>query len=266
MCEANVYIMRSGQEELFMEKVDRIVPGEEDTLFLESIFGERRVVKARIREMELVHHRIVIEEMPTVPSLREAELWLEPDTDHGHFHEGEEVALNLYKGYNMQPEHDADIDGLQAFMIEAGTALPLEIHQHHGKPQLHPGREADGLVQVYVYQPGDKALYAKTIVEIGHHHHHQVEPVGLPLEMVPCGYSHARIGDYYNLQVLKEGVPVPGLEVKATYSSTRSQDYPHHLTTDAEGKVKLFLTARGHYLFSTSSDQVISTFTLVKSF
>ena len=39
MCEANVYVVRNGQEELLMEKVDRIIPGEEDTIFMESIFG-----------------------------------------------------------------------------------------------------------------------------------------------------------------------------------------------------------------------------------
>jgi len=63
MCEANVYIDRGAGEELLMEKVDRIIPGEENNIFMESIFGERRVVKARIREMELVHHRIILEEV-----------------------------------------------------------------------------------------------------------------------------------------------------------------------------------------------------------
>ena len=28
MCEANVYLLKEGREELFMEKVDRIIPGE----------------------------------------------------------------------------------------------------------------------------------------------------------------------------------------------------------------------------------------------
>ena len=46
--EANIYLLKNGREELFMEKVDRIIPGEDQTLFLESVFGERRVVKAAI--------------------------------------------------------------------------------------------------------------------------------------------------------------------------------------------------------------------------
>jgi predicted RNA-binding protein len=41
MCEANVYIDRGAGEELLMEKVDRIIPGEENNIFMESIFGER---------------------------------------------------------------------------------------------------------------------------------------------------------------------------------------------------------------------------------
>ena len=63
MCEASVYMVRQGQEELLMEKVDRIIPGEDGSIFMESIFGERKVVQGRIRELELVHHRVVLEEI-----------------------------------------------------------------------------------------------------------------------------------------------------------------------------------------------------------
>ena len=96
MCEANVYIDQAGQEELFMEKVDRIVPGENHSIFMENVFGERRIVKARIKEMQLVHHRIILEEIREEIVKGHQELWLEPDTDHGHFHPGEEVRLKLY--------------------------------------------------------------------------------------------------------------------------------------------------------------------------
>lgn len=61
MCEANVYISRQGQEKLLMEKVDRIIPGDDNKLFMENIFGERRVIQAKIKEMHLVHHRIILE-------------------------------------------------------------------------------------------------------------------------------------------------------------------------------------------------------------
>lgn len=62
MCEANVYyIDKDGKETLFMEAVDTIVPSEEG-LIMENIFSERKTVKAKIKEMALVHHRIVLED------------------------------------------------------------------------------------------------------------------------------------------------------------------------------------------------------------
>ena len=69
MCEANVYLLRDGQEQLLMERVDRIIPGEDNTLFMENIFGERKVIKARFRELELVRHRIIVEEILNQPRL-----------------------------------------------------------------------------------------------------------------------------------------------------------------------------------------------------
>jgi predicted RNA-binding protein len=60
MCEANAYLRHNGEEELLLEMVDRVVPHEEG-LLLEDIFGRRKIVKARIVEMALVEHRIVLE-------------------------------------------------------------------------------------------------------------------------------------------------------------------------------------------------------------
>ena len=61
MCEADVYLMnKDGVEELLLESVDRIVPSK-DGIFLESIFSEQKTVKAVIKEMRLVSHKIVLE-------------------------------------------------------------------------------------------------------------------------------------------------------------------------------------------------------------
>ena len=61
MCEANVYIVdKEGKETLLLESVDKMVPIEEGFL-LENIFSQRKLVKARIKEMSLVEHRIVLE-------------------------------------------------------------------------------------------------------------------------------------------------------------------------------------------------------------
>ncbi len=264
MCEANIYIDRGSGEELLMEMVDRVIPGEENNIFMESIFGERRVVKARIREMELVHHRIILEEIKEAAEVQTMEIWLEPDTDHGHFHEGEEVSLKLLKGYNMKAEPTAGLKNTKAFVTNGGEKTELHFHEHDGDKNLIMGQETEGLIQVYAVD--EERLYAKLIVEIGHHHHHGLQPLGLPLEIVPSSYSHARMGDNYEIQVLKEGKPMAGVEVRATYAGTHNRDYPHHLTTDSEGKARLYLTARGNYLFTVSDEGIISTFTLMKSF
>lgn len=62
MCEANAYLLKDGQEELLMESVDKVV-FKEDGVFLENIFGQQKTVKARIREMALVEHRIILEKI-----------------------------------------------------------------------------------------------------------------------------------------------------------------------------------------------------------
>jgi Predicted RNA-binding protein len=61
MCEANVYLLdEKGEEKLFLESVDKIIPvGNE--LCLEDIFNKRKYIKAKIKEMALVDHRIVLE-------------------------------------------------------------------------------------------------------------------------------------------------------------------------------------------------------------
>ena len=60
MCEANAYLLDNGEETLIMESVDIMRP-EEDLWYLENIFGEQKKVKARIKEMNLVDHRILFE-------------------------------------------------------------------------------------------------------------------------------------------------------------------------------------------------------------
>jgi len=61
MCESNVYwLNENGEEELLLESVDKVIPCEEGIL-LESIFSERKTVRATIKEMALVSHKILLE-------------------------------------------------------------------------------------------------------------------------------------------------------------------------------------------------------------
>lgn len=64
MCEANAYILKDGNEELLMESVDIVEPEEDNSSYrLISIFGEQKIVKGRIRMMNLVDHRILFEKV-----------------------------------------------------------------------------------------------------------------------------------------------------------------------------------------------------------
>lgn len=63
MCEANVYLIdEKGEERLFLESVDKVIP-EGNEICLEDIFNRKKYVKARIKEMGLVDHRIVLEKI-----------------------------------------------------------------------------------------------------------------------------------------------------------------------------------------------------------
>ncbi len=60
MCEASAYVVKDGEEELFLESVDVIEP-QGDKLRLVNIFGEQKIVKAKIKHMSLVNHKILLE-------------------------------------------------------------------------------------------------------------------------------------------------------------------------------------------------------------
>ena len=45
---------------LLMESVDKVIPAG-DEIILESIFGQRKIVKAYIKEMTLVDHKIMLD-------------------------------------------------------------------------------------------------------------------------------------------------------------------------------------------------------------
>ena len=61
MCEANAYMLDGDAEKLVMKAVDTVEP-EGNGLLLTNIFGEQKVVKARIVSLELVDHKIFLAE------------------------------------------------------------------------------------------------------------------------------------------------------------------------------------------------------------
>ena len=62
MCEANVYVIKDGEEQLLLESVDLVEPEDPDGFRLVSIFGEQKIIRGRLKGMNLVQHRILFEE------------------------------------------------------------------------------------------------------------------------------------------------------------------------------------------------------------
>ena len=61
MCEANAYIYKDGKEDLILESVDVVEPEEKTGYRLVSIFGEQKIIKGKIKFINLVNHKIVFE-------------------------------------------------------------------------------------------------------------------------------------------------------------------------------------------------------------
>jgi predicted RNA-binding protein len=61
MCEAAAFIIRDGKEELVLDSVDLLEP-EDGNIRLVNIFGEQKILSARIKQLSLVNHKIILEE------------------------------------------------------------------------------------------------------------------------------------------------------------------------------------------------------------
>ncbi|MBN2025721.1 MAG: CooT family nickel-binding protein [Actinobacteria bacterium] len=61
MCEAAVFLDREGELEKVMDDVVEVKP-EEGRLLLVDVFGEQKLVSAKISQVELMDHRIILRE------------------------------------------------------------------------------------------------------------------------------------------------------------------------------------------------------------
>jgi predicted RNA-binding protein len=59
MCEANAYYDRNGEEELILESVDVVEPDEEGRFRLVNLFGEQKIIRGKLKSMNLVDHKIL---------------------------------------------------------------------------------------------------------------------------------------------------------------------------------------------------------------
>ena len=61
MCEANAYLIEEHETKLIMEAVDMVEP-DGDGIKLTSIFGDQKIIKARIHSLSLVDHKIYLKQ------------------------------------------------------------------------------------------------------------------------------------------------------------------------------------------------------------
>ena len=62
MCQSTAYMLRNGQEEMVLEDVD-VLESLEGEIRMVNIFGEEKKIKARIKNLSLVDHKIILEPM-----------------------------------------------------------------------------------------------------------------------------------------------------------------------------------------------------------
>jgi predicted RNA-binding protein len=64
MCEAHAYLLAESGQEKVMENVVSIRPDGEE-IVLADLFGDQVRLKARIREIALIEHKIYLEPLPS---------------------------------------------------------------------------------------------------------------------------------------------------------------------------------------------------------
>ena len=62
MCEANAYIFRDDKEELILNSVDLVKPQDDGGFLLVDIFGTQKIIKGKLKQMNLVDHKIIFED------------------------------------------------------------------------------------------------------------------------------------------------------------------------------------------------------------
>jgi len=60
MCESSAYVLKDGKEELVLEGVD-LLENKKGEIILINMFGEQKTVKAKVKALSLVEHKIIME-------------------------------------------------------------------------------------------------------------------------------------------------------------------------------------------------------------
>ncbi|MGB9825313.1 MAG: DUF4198 domain-containing protein [Desulfofundulus sp.] len=216
--------------------------------------------------------------------VRDREIWVLPESSHAH--EGHETRCRVFYGHAMHPDGLAEMAHLSAWAVAPGgekislkvepgddkfhvvvftpthegfwpvtvenrvgaIAITRDGFYCHGTRREYP----DAREVVYYHQ------YAGTWVQVGHFcatcsggvHPPEVIRPGHVLELVTAPGTY-RVGDEVILEVLYQGKPLPGTEVKATWSLREEQGWGLSARTDEAGRVRFSLGNPGHWLFGT---------------
>ena len=60
MCESSAFLLKRGKEELLFESID-LLENEDGQVSLTNMFGEKKKVRARVKTLSLVDHKIILE-------------------------------------------------------------------------------------------------------------------------------------------------------------------------------------------------------------
>jgi len=60
MCQSSAYLVQDNEEELLLEDVILIEP-ESNKVRLTSLFGEKMLIDAKIKAVDLLHHKVILE-------------------------------------------------------------------------------------------------------------------------------------------------------------------------------------------------------------
>lgn len=199
-------------------------------------------------------------------------VWLEPT--HLHFHTGGQVEIKALWGNRMQKDGTGNPENWHVSVTDpVGNNLNAEVSY------------GEGLCAGVYFQAGEEGLYhvllvnkvgmcqgdyydqwASLLVPVGHHIHGSGVVTGQGLEIVPEQFKEFHPGDTIPLQILFDGKPVPGGEVKATYHLFEGAEYPHCKTSDVEGKIVFTFDNKGHWMFIVNYKEKEGTDDCVKNY
>ena len=74
MCEASAYIIKEGREELVLKDVDKL-ENEDGQISLVNIFGDQKRLKARLKALSLVDHKIILEPLDRAAVIDTSTIW-----------------------------------------------------------------------------------------------------------------------------------------------------------------------------------------------